>query len=224
MDSYATLHTIYAYTVKLALVCLSINVAFCLINRKKLNTPFLRLFYFLIWNLLIEILAYVCIQMKWNNLPLLHLYTLGEFMLFSYFFMSLINKPASIKTVLRYVLICGSLLIVLNSLSLQNIFGFNSYAKTCVQLSIITYAVLYFYNLVENHSFTSGESKGLRIINSAILIYYSGSLFIFMYGEFSLVNVDGYVVFWAFNAILNFVFQLLILLGLWKAFYKKKVI
>jgi len=224
MDSYETVHTIYYYAVKLALVCLSVNVVFCFVYRKKLNTPFRRLFYFLILNLIIEILAFTFMQFKQNNLPLLHLYTLGEFILFSYFYMSLINKPALIKNAFRYFVIGGCLLILLNSIFLQSIYTFNTFAKTAVQVTIIAYAVLYFYNLVENSSFSTAVSKSLRLVNSAILIYYSGSLFIFMYGKFSLINVEGYVVFWAFNAILNFIFQLLILLGLWKAFFRKKTL
>jgi len=224
MESYETLQTIYYYAVKLALVCLSINVVFCFVYRKKLNTPFKRLFYFLILNLITEILAFTFMQFEYNNLPLLHLYTLGEFVLFSYFYMSLIDKPVQIKKAFKYFVGVGCVLIVLNSVFLQSIYTFNTFAKTSVQVVIIAYAVLYFYNLVENRSFTSAESKSLRLVNSAVLIYYSGSLFIFMYGKFSLINVEGYVVFWAFNAILNFIFQLLILIGLWKAFFKKKTL
>jgi len=221
MESYATLHTIYFYAVKLAFVCLSINVVFCLVKRKKLNTPFLRLFYFLIWNLIIEISAQAFMKFEYNNLPLLHLYTLGEFILFSYFYMSLLNKPVQFKKMLWYFIIVGSVLVILNSIFFQSIYAFNTFAKTFVQITIIGYAVLYFYNLVENPNLSIAKSKSLRLVNSAILIYYSGSLFIFMCGKFSLIDVEGFVVFWAFNAILNFIFQLLILIGLWKAFFRK---
>lgn len=224
MDSNTTLDAIYLYTANLGLLCLGISVVFCLINLKKLSTPFRRLFYFLVWNFVIEILAIVFTSWEYNNLPLLHIYTLGEFVLYSYFFMSLIRKPALFKNIFRYFLIAGCLFIVLNSVFLQNMYTFNTFAKTFVQITIIAYAVLYFYNLVDNQSLSSAESKSLRLVNSAILIYYSGSLFIFMYGKFSLIHIEGYAVFWAFNAILNFTFQLLILLGLWKAFFRKKTL
>ena len=221
MESYATLHTIYFYAVKLAFICLSINVVFCFIKRKKLNTPFLRLFYFLIWNLIIEVLAQVFMKLEYNNLPLLHLYTLGEFILFSYFYMSLLNKPIRFKKIFGYFILVGSLLIILNSILFQSIYAFNTFAKTFVQIIIIGYAVLYFYYLVENPNLSVAKSKSLRLVNSAILVYYSGSLFIFMCGKFSLIDVEGFVVFWAFNAMLNFIFQLLILIGLLKAFFRK---
>jgi len=223
MNSSTVLNTIYFYTANLALVCLCINVVFCLVYRKKLSVPFRRLFYFLIWNLIIEILA-LSMYLGYNNLPLLHLYTLGEFMLFSYLFKSLIQKPSFFQRGFWYFVLGGSLLIVLNSVFVQNIYGFNTYAKTFVQITIIGYAVLYFYNLVENQVFSPGVSKGLRLINSAIMVYYSGSLFIFMCSQISFGNDETYVIFWTFNAILNFVFQLLILLGLWKVFFKKKAL
>ena len=224
MDTNATLNSIYFHTANIALLCLCINVVFCILYQKKLNVSFKRLFYFLIWNLIIEILAILFTYLGYNNLPLLHIYTLGEFLLFSYFFKSLIDKPIFFRRFFIYFMIIGSLFIVSNSFFFQPIFEFNSYAKTFVQVTIIGYAIVYFYNLVENPSFSSQVSKSLRLINSVILIYYSGSLFIFMCGQVSFGNTQVYIMFWIFNAVLNFLFQLLILVGLWKAFFKKKVL
>ncbi len=221
MDTNATLNSIYFHTANIALLFLCISVAFCIFYRKKLNVPFQRLFYFLVWNLSIEILAIIFSNSGYNNLPLLHIYTLGEFLLFSYFFKSLLDKPIFFKKYFWHFVITGSLFIVSNSIFFQSIFGFNTFAKTFVQVTIISYAILYFYNLVENQLFSLSLSKSLRLINSAILVYYSGSLFIFMCSNVYLENKQIYVPFWAFNAILNFLFQLLILIGLWKVFFKK---
>jgi hypothetical protein len=171
---------------------------------------------------MIEILARVFMQLEYNNLPLLHIYTLGEFILFSYFYKSLLYKPAVFHKKYLYFIVGCSLLIVFNSVFFQSIYEFNSYAKTFVQITIIGYAVLYFYNLIGNDTAAPVASKSLRIVNSAVIIYYSGSLFIFMYGKIALENARPYIVLWAFNSVLNIIFQLLILLGLWKAFYKKK--
>ncbi len=225
MNSNATLHSIYFHTANIALLCLCINVALCILYRKKLNTPFQRLCYYLIWNLSIEISVLIAGKLEYsNNLPLLHLYTLGEFLLFSYFFKSLLNKPIFFKKYFWHFMSIGSLFIVCNSIWLQSIYIFNSYAKTFVQLTIIGYAILYFYNLIENQAFTPTISKSLRLINSAILVYYSGSLFIFMCSNVYYENAQVYDIFWIFNALLNVLFQLLILIGLWKVFFKKKIL
>lgn len=223
MFSNTTLEVFGRYTSGLCSVCLLLSIVLCLVYRKEAAIPLKRLSYFLIWNLLIELLAYI---MYWgyNNLPLLHLYTLGEFLLLSYFFKSLINKPAYFQKAYKYFVMGASVLIVLNSVFLQSIYEFNNNAKTFVQLVIIAYAVLYFYNLVENQNFSAELAKSLRLINSAIIVYYSGSLFIFMCSQISFKNTDTYQVFWAFNTVLNLVFQLLILLGLWKVFFRKKAL
>lgn len=205
----------------LAITCLALNILLCLFHFKKLETPFRRFCYFLIWNLLIEIFARGFAYTGINNLPLLHLYTLGEFILLSFFYKSLLRKPLFFQNkYLQYVLI-GSILIVLNSLFVQSIYGFNTLAKTSVQIIIISYAVLYFYHLTENTGLSHPVKKGMRLINSGIIVYYSGSLFIFMCSQVSFSNTNLYKAFWAFNAILNLIFQLLILWGIWKTVFKK---
>lgn len=224
MDSSSTIDLINRYATYTALFFLNINVFLCFIHWKKLNPSFLRLFYFLIWTLIIEIMAFIFMHSGYNNLPLLHVYTLGEFVLISYFYKSLINKPALFQKIYWYFILSCSLLIILNSIFFQSIYTFNTFAKTFVQLLIIGYAVLYFYNLIENQLFPETISKSLRLVSSAIIIYYSGSLFIFMCSQVYIENTDIYTLFWVFNSTIYLVFQLLILWGLWKVFYKKRVL
>lgn len=205
----------------LAITCLAINVLLCLFFFKKLGTPFRRFCYFLIWNLLIEISARVFAYYEVNNLPLLHLYTLGEFILLSYFYQSLIEKPVFFQKKYWYFVFIGALLIIVNSLFFQNIYGFNTIAKTFVQIIIISFAVLFFYHLTEKQSLSHPVKKSLRLVNSAIIVYYSGSFFIFMCSQISFSHSDLYKVFWVFNAILNLIFQMLVLWGISKLVFRK---
>ena len=215
------LNTLNLYAANVALICVGINVLFCIVNFKKMNSPFKRLFIFLLMNFTIEILALVFIKMGMNNLPLLHIYVLAEFILFSYFYKSIIRKPSAFQSVYWYFVVGGSILIVLNSIFLQSIFDFNTIAKTFVQISIIGYAVVYFYNLVEDPAFSPTTSKSLRLVNSAVITYYSGSLFIFMFNGISFESENSNIVFWIFNSLLNIIFHLLILYALWRLYYKK---
>jgi hypothetical protein len=215
------LDTLNLYAANLALIFVSLNVLFCIVHYKKMNSPFRRLFYFLIANLTIEILAFAFIKFGVNNLPLLHLYTLSEFILFSYFYKSIIRKPSIFQSIYWHFVVGGSLLIVLNSIFLQSIFDFNSFAKTFVQITIIAYAVVYFYNMVEDPAFSRSTSKSLSLVNSAIITYYSGSLFIFMFNGISFGSEDSNTLFWVFNSLLNIIFHLLILIALWRLYFKK---
>jgi hypothetical protein len=221
MDSYETLYRVLYVAQKLAVLCLCMNVALVFMRRKKLNSSFLRLSYFLIWNLLIEFFAILFIELEINNLPLLHLYTLGEFLLFSYFYASLMGNSKRIRKIAQYFIVFGVLFIVFNTLFLEGIYEFNTISKTFVQLTLITYAVLYFYHLITNASSSQPVSKSIRLVNSAIIIYYSGSLFIFMFSHFSIGKEELFILFWIFNAFLQLVFQLLLFFAIWNAFFRK---
>jgi len=221
MDSSKILDNIFFYSGDLAVLCLIITVSLSLFNFKTLNIPFQRLCYFLIWNLFIEIFARFFSYSGMNNLPLLHLYTIGEFILFSWFYKSLLQTNEFFQKKYWILIVGISVLIVLNSIFFQSVYEFNTLAKTLVQIIIISYAVLYFYNLTGNQSTSPVIEKSLRLINSAVIVYYSGSLFIFMCGQVSFGKSGMYEIFWAFNAVLNLIFQLLVLWGIWKVIYKK---
>ena len=223
MDYTELLRQVLLNTGHVAVFFLSINILLILLHFKKLSTPFRRLFYFLIFSFCIEITTRVIFftYPGTNNLPLLHFYTLGEFILYSWFYHSLIKKAQKLKSWFWYFVIGVSAVIILNSLFIQSIYDFNSIAKTSVQIIIIGYAIMYFLNLTEDQPLSHSSEKSLRLINSAILVYYSGSLFVFMCGQISFIKGDIYLIFWTFNAILNVVFQILILIAVWKIIFKK---
>lgn len=218
MDFSTIVNSIYLNAGHLAVVCLGISVVLCLFNFKRLGIPLQRLCYFLMLNFCVEILAriFVFAFTGINNLPLLHLYTLGEFLLLSWFYKSLLNRPLAFQQHYWKLILGAGICIILNSLFLQSIYEFNTIAKTFVQIVIISYAVLYFYHLSENQLSPPTVAKSLRLVNSAIIVYYSGSLFIFMCSQVSFENLKLYKFFWLFNAVLNLIFQLLILWGIWK--------
>lgn len=191
---------------------LVINLALCLIRRRQLPSYFRWFTLFLATGLLIQILAKVIWYMILNNLPLLHVYTLLEFVLLSLFYRALLQELK-----FRYwthLIVIGAMLIMLNSIFLQPLTSFNSIAKTFTQLMYIGYALTYFFGpFKREHALTNQ-------INSAILVYYSGSLFIFMFtsvltGLQDLIPYYRYL--WITNSILYFLFHLMILTGLWKA-------
>lgn len=221
METSTLLHQMNLLAANLVLIVLGLSVLFFLFKYKKLDVPFRRLFYFLAFNLTIEILALVFQYAGINNLPLLHLYTLLEFILFSFFFKSIFVEKSFFHRVFWYLIVVVSVLIICNSIFVQPIFEFNTLAKSGVQIILICYAIVYFYNLVEPRRLSTARFKSIRLVNSAIIIYYSGSLFIFMFSRDSIWNEEVYVIFWTFNGFLNLVFQLLIFTALWIAYYRK---
>lgn len=110
---------------------------------------------------------------------------------------------------------------MLNTLFLQGIFEFNSYGKTLVQVLIILYALDYAFRFPALDTPDTAEET-LQLVNAAVLIYYCGSLFIFMSSQFELQMGEAIRILWKINAILNLIFQIMILIALWKAIFKPR--
>lgn len=194
-------------------------------NWKKQYRVFNYLGFFIVLNIITECLARIYQVNGWNNLPLLHIYTLGEFILLSMFYKMLFKKEFKKSHFFKFFIPIVSIIIILNTIFLQEITGFNSYAKTLVQCILIGYALFYFVKIDARIEERNIKEKARLIANSAILIYYSGSLFIFMFSDFFSRYSDGLPsYFWLFNVILNLIFQLIILSAIWMIFKNKKYI
>lgn len=196
---------------------LVISIILGLYYWKRLPVAFKFLSFFLWCNLLVEVIVFF-LPKGMNNLPLLHLYTLLGFILISLIYqkMGLLGNWPNKYFVLFLASISG--LLVLNSIFLESIYTYNSYAKTLVQLFLIGYAVSYMFQLKES----SPDTGALNLMNYAILIAYSGSLFIFMFGNVLLADEFDNL-FWEINIILNLLFQILILISIWKACRARKL-
>lgn len=217
-----TLHQWLMLVSAFPLFCLSVSCILWLWKRTNFSDPLQILGYFLLFNLFIEMGARGFFVFKVsNNLPLLHIYTLGEFLLLSFFYRKLLPDYNFFRKFFPAFLLIVSLLILLNTIFLQSIYVFNSYAKTLVQIILIIYSMMFFFNLPETSNFKTAEGWSLRIINSAVLIYYCGSLFIFMFSNIFIEKGLIYNGFWIFNAVLNFLFQILVLLGLWRVAFRR---
>ena len=151
-----------------------------------------------------------------NNLPLLHLYTLGEFLLWSFFFKTVLGKDSWLNKYFVPFLMGITGLVVANSVFLQPIWGFNSHAKTLVQLIIIVYALVFAFHYAEFNVRQSNAYKILRFINALILMYYCATLFIFMSSGFWTANDLATNVLVRINKWLNILFLVLILFSIWK--------
>jgi hypothetical protein len=187
---------------------------------KRLNPAFRVLVVFLWFDLLIEIGARAVVWFSeiQNNLPLLHLYTLGELTLLLLFFRLLHKNSHLLSRYFVGIFSVSAFLVLSNSLFVQDLFSFNSYAKTFVQVVVILLALDYAFQFLNNkedgHFFKTPEKK----VNTAILVYYPGSLFIFMFSQYAQETwQEGYQTLWDINVVLNAIFHFFVLIALCQA-------
>lgn len=202
-------------------IILTLNVLVYWIPFKKHN-DYLRWFtYYLSLSLGIQLIAKGFANYGLNNLPLLHLYSLLEFIIISIFYKKVLIKENGFQKWINYIIGVGSLLIVANSIFLQPLTTFNSNAKALSQVIIMGYAISYYFSILHERTQTTPI---LNLLNAAILIYYAGSFFVFMFSDVLLKNLDEdtQLLFWIFNALLYLVFQLIVIFVGWKAYLKTK--
>lgn len=210
------MNTIQFWLSNVSLLVLAVNVVLAALAMKDNPAPFRWFTYFLIAGLAVQLLAKLLWLREVNNLPLLHFYTLVEFVFISLFYRGVFQANGLRWAYFGHFIGLVALLILLNSIFIQPVLTFNSISKTVTQLIYISFAVTYFFvvpNRTENNFFT--------LISSAILVYYSGSLFIFMFTNVVSTLQDLYRYFWLANTLLYFLFQLIILHGLWKKGFRQ---
>lgn len=180
---------------------------------------------FILFSFIIQVSSIIIIDYlkHASNLWLLHTFTLGEYILLSLFYFYLFEENSKFKTIIKIILPIGTILIILNTILLQPFSEFNSNAKTFVQVLLISYAIYYFYIVSTKEILTNSYVKAIHIINSAVLLYYSGSLFIFMFSNLAISLYKGISLgFWLFNSILYLIFIIVVSIGLWKAVFSQR--
>ena len=208
----------------IALGLLVISFLLCLLRFKRLPVDIRIIGFFLILNLVTEIISRVLFTSGTNNLYLLHIYTLFEFLTWSLFYKYQFTTKEKVQKFYWPFVFIIAVLIILNSIFIEPITGFNSNSKTLVQLIIIGYAIYYFFINFGITDFSTPENQSALWINFATMLYYSGSLFIFMFMKM-LVSSDTDTTsinsFWLINVLLNVIFQFLILISIWKVAFSK---
>lgn len=193
---------------------LLINIVLSLVYGWK-HWPLLKYFsWLLFFSLIVQIVAKMMWLQKMNNLPLLHFYTLVEFVLISLFYHQIFKQNLIWSKNIRWFIASVLALILANSIFFQPITVFNANTKTLTQVIYIAYAVGFYLNAT--HHQAESYHNVLKTVNSAILLYYTGSLFIFMFSNVLLGLEQSHNLFWVANAVLYLIFQLLVFTAIWK--------
>lgn len=217
------MHDIWQLFSAVARYCAALGLLIMVLRFRQLPKAFRILAFVLANELLTEIVSTWMFNRKINNMPLLHLYTLGSFWLFSFFFRELFRGKPAVRRYFWGYLATVSLLLVADSLWLESIYGFNSMAKTLVQLLFMSYVVYFLFDAFGKTDFLQADHLAVSLVNMAILIYNAGSLFIFMFAKTlnnGLLSSKAQSGLWMMNSLLYLIFQLLLLLAVWIQVFK----
>jgi hypothetical protein len=163
-------------------VSVLIPIVIAVINYRRIGKLLSIIFYYLLLDGFINVMAAVFANVHINNLPLLHIFTILEFLLLSFFYIKVLKEPLAHK-VIKFLLVLFPLICVLNFIFFQSIYRFNTYTRPLEILIIMGYSLAYFAQTNESDNEKKWSSNALNWVNTGILLYFSGALFIYSFSN-----------------------------------------
>lgn len=163
----------------------------------------------------IELFSLTAIKLfNGNNLPLLHVFTVLEFGLIVSMFKRSLNVYLS-KIGIYLLIGLFTIFSLLNSVFYESIFTFNAFARAVEALIIILLSLLYFYSTLRNMTEKDLVSSPMFWISSGVLLYFSASLFIFIYSNILFGETKNSFTIWGLHAIMSIILYIFYTIALW---------
>lgn len=170
---------------------------------------------YLLLSLITQVVSFLLWRNSMNNLPLLHIYTLAEFILLFWFYMIIFGK--GISAALPVITACAvSVFLVIDSLALESIWGFNTLGRSIEAFIFILLALAWFLKMIKNE-FSSANVNSLKYMNAGLLIYFSGSIVLFSFSGLTARLTKALALnVWSIHTLLLVLLYVLLTMGLLK--------
>ncbi len=136
-----------------------------------------------------------------NNMPVFHVFALSEFILCSLFYKKTLASTKIEKVIVPMIFVFFVFAIA-STILWQGFLRFNSYTLSFETVVTIVYCLFLFYKLLGANLPSLKENVALIWINVGFLLYFSGSLFLFLFPEFLTAPQWIYDIGWIIHAIL----------------------
>jgi len=206
------LSAVYIYRGILVPLAILAPFSIALSEIRRLNKPLFFFFIYLIICGLGNAIASALASRKVNNLPILHLYTVLEFIVISFFFAEILESE-KFKKIAIIIAILFTAFVIINTFFIQGLYIYDTHSRSLEALIFICYSLYYFKKSLgvprdlQNHRYV------FFYINSALLIYFGGSFFLFLF-ENLILNKSANTIFWAIHASLELIMYILFTIGL----------
>jgi len=175
------------------------------------------LMYYLLLSVVTQIASFILWKSSINNMPILHVYTLFEFIVLFWFF-ALVFRGTIPKMLLLSVAILFCTFSIVDSLYIEPIYQFNTISRSVEALLFIFLSVMWLvHNIAMDESGALPNRSGANYIIAGLFVYFSGSVVLFSFSNdinrmaFSLsLNI------WSLHTLLLVIMYLAMTIGLLK--------
>jgi hypothetical protein len=189
-----------------------------ILKQKDWNTKIIKpIKYYLILAVLTQALSLYLWSLGKNNLPILHGYTILEFVVIIWLYKIVILEKISEKL---FILLLISFIVfsILDSIMIESMYSFNTYCRSIEALIFVLLSMIWFTNrLSKNVSEEFTINNGVDYIIGGFFIYFSGSIVLFSFSNY--INNLTYSLalnIWSFHTMLLLLMYILITVGLYK--------
>lgn len=143
--------TLKAIYINLSQASVLLPVIAGLLNYKRLTRPYKVFFYFFVFCAGMEISSDIMKSMLTNNMPALHLYTLVEFLVFSFIYYSHF-EDSKLRLFVKINTMIFVAVWLADALLIDGIWNWNTWSRSYSAISVLCYALIYFYFLFQKDS------------------------------------------------------------------------
>ena len=182
---------------------------------RQLPPSLQNIFWFCVGAFLLDACSRILWLLSIPNLFFGHISTLVEFLFLTNAFRLTFGNFISSR-LMYAVMAIFSLLAIANSTFLQDFQLNNSYIKILESAILILLSLTYYYKLILEMKVFHLERHPFFWINTAILIYFSSSLFVFIYSNYLLYySHQAGIQIWFIHSLFFILFNCILSIGLW---------
>jgi hypothetical protein len=181
--------------------CIFLPIVIGLLKFKLLPKNARIIWYYLLVSAVVNFAAsFIGRRLHLNNLPLIHVYTAIEGVMFCWFYKITLEAPKS-NPLYRWLPVLFVLLCIINALFFQSIYSYSSYTRSLEAIFCILFALNYFARAI-----TDNKGKELILLpafyfNAGIFIYFSGAFMVFVFSNFIFnLSDSNYYIIWVIHA------------------------
>lgn len=153
-------------------------------------------------------------QFEISNLPGIHFFTLLQFILLVMIFEKGVF-PLLSKRITRGVLFVFLVFAIFDAFLWNGLDNFNSFSRPLASFLLLFFALTFLYKTLQELKIKYLEREPLFWISIGVLIYCSGSLFIFLFTNYVKTSNESLLTIWGIHAIFNIILNLTYVVALW---------
>ncbi len=173
----------------------------------------------LVFGALTEFLGYWLGSHRINNYPIFNLYTIVEFFLLTgIYYLSFTDRFT--RRLLQILGLVFLLFALADLWLIEGLFKLNSYTLALEALILMPLSLLFFIRINRELRVPVLTRYPMFWINSGVLIYFSGNLFLFIFSNALLTYGLNLYESWIIHSMLNTVSHLIYTVALWNSRYR----